>query len=412
MDLLETSLLVKRTAFASPDVALAAASHIPPKTVSEAMSTAELFLAPEPPIDPETGTALELEPPNEYDTEDLLAMAPLFEAVGSGLGKIETVMAALAVKKLGEDPKLKLSTVRFFGKFFGTEGDYYVFEATLKTPEPAAEEEDGAEPEFGRPVSTIPSEENGVGSNKNIYFICSYLGGAFTRLPDVSPLMITTAKGIKKFLTGKLDSEVSAYPPFPGKESEFLRAQIAIIAAETVMCPSGLYQVADGEDSIDINEAEDFAPPTYSETSAWVHQYPSLNSQGRCTWYVAPPIEGEEETEAPAPEPVSVLSSAADDAEIDGTPAWTVVCSSTIPGLKHVTYAMRSNMFPGAIAVAKDKLFSNLYVGYGVSSVPLSPPFPPSVSAEAEELKESEDVPEPPPPEPEAESEEPTEAEA
>lgn len=403
VDLLETSLLVKRTAFVSPDVALAAASHIPPKVVSEAMLTAELFVAPEPPIDPETGTAMESEPPNEYESDDLLAAAPLFEAVGAGLGKAETVMVALAIKQLGEDPKLKLETVRFFGKVLGTEGDYYVFETTLKSPEPV--EEEAKAPEFGRPASGIPAEESGTGCNKNVYFVCSFLGGAFTKLPDATPLSVTTAKSIKKFFTGKLDAEVCAYPPFPGTEKDFLRAQIAIIASETLLCPVGLYEGEEG--SIDVSKVEDFAAPVYSEVSSWCHLGAALNSQGRCTWYEAPPVEGEEEKEAEEPEPVSVLSPATEDAEIDGTPAWTVVSSSCIPGLKHVTCAMRSNKFPGAIAVAKGGEFANLYVGYGVSSAALSPPFPPGVATEAEEVGESDEAPEPPPaPEPE---EEPTE---
>lgn len=403
VDLMETSLLVKRSAFVAPDVALAAASHIPPKALSEATAKAELFVAPEPPIDPVTGTAVEVDPPNEYETEDLLAMAPLFEAVGAGLGKVETVMAALAIKQLGEDPKLRVDTVRFFGKFLGTEGDYYVFEATMKDAAPAEEE---GEPEFGRPVSSIPSEESGTGANKHAYFVSSFLGGAFTRLPEVSPLMVTTARSIKKFLTGKLDSEVSAFPAFPGREAEFLRAQVAIIASETVLCPAGLFEAAD-EDTIDITKVDDFSAPTYSEVSSWAHHAASLNSQGRCTWYEFPPVEGDEEVEQPEPEAVSILGSADDDGEVvEGTAAWTVVCSSCIPGLKHVTYGMRSNKFPGAVAVAKGEAFSNMYVGYGISSSALKPPFPPAVGEEAEEVVESEEAPEPPPPEEPAAEEE------
>lgn len=402
VDLLETSLLVKRTAFVSPDVALAAASHIPPKALAEATAKAELFVAPEPPIDPVTGTAVEVEPPNEYETEDLLAMAPLFEAVGAGLGKVETLMAALAIKQLGEDPKLRVDTVRFFGKFLGTGGDYYVFETTMKD---AAPEEEEAEAEFGRPVSGVPSEESGTGANKHAYFVCSFLGGAFTRLPEVSPLMVTTAKSIKKFLTGSLDSEVSAFPAFPGREAEFLRAQIAVIASETILCPAGLFEA--DEDSIEISKVDEFSAPSYAEVSSWAHQAAGLNSQGRCTWYEAPPPEGEEEAEQPEPEAVSILGSADDDEEVmEGTPAWTVVCSSCIPGLKHVTYAMRSNKFPGAVAVAKDEAFSNMYVGYGISSAALKPPFPPAVGEEAEEVVESEEAPEPPPPEEPEEEEE------
>lgn len=58
----------------------------------------------------------------------------LLDAVGVGLGRNEMYGIALAVKKLGEDPKRSVATVRFFGKLFGLYADYYVFETTLKEP--------------------------------------------------------------------------------------------------------------------------------------------------------------------------------------------------------------------------------------------------------------------------------------
>ena len=72
--------------------------------------------------------------PAQYETEDTLMAGMLFELLGVGLGKQEMYGIALAVKKLGEDPKRGVQTVRFFGKFFGLHADYYVFETTLKEP--------------------------------------------------------------------------------------------------------------------------------------------------------------------------------------------------------------------------------------------------------------------------------------
>ena len=56
----------------------------------------------------------------------------LFDSLGVGLGRQEMYNVALAVKKLGEDPKRAVATVRFFGKFFGLHADYFVFETTLQ----------------------------------------------------------------------------------------------------------------------------------------------------------------------------------------------------------------------------------------------------------------------------------------
>lgn len=71
--------------------------------------------------------------------------ASLLEAVGAGLGVPEMFGAMLAAKRVGEDPALGVASIRFFGKFLGTHGDYFVLEATLKEapeeePLPAGEE--------------------------------------------------------------------------------------------------------------------------------------------------------------------------------------------------------------------------------------------------------------------------------
>jgi hypothetical protein len=47
----------------------------------------------------------------QYECEDILGDALLFEALGVGLGKAEMVNVALAVKKLGEDPHKGVGTV-------------------------------------------------------------------------------------------------------------------------------------------------------------------------------------------------------------------------------------------------------------------------------------------------------------
>lgn len=58
---------------------------------------------------------------------------------------------------------------------------------------------------------------------------------------------MSAARKIRKFLTGDLNAEIKSYPPFPGNESNYLRAQIARITAATVISPKGFY-VAEEED--------------------------------------------------------------------------------------------------------------------------------------------------------------------
>lgn len=102
------------------------------------------------------------------------------------------------------------------------------------------------------------------------------------RLPPVSPAHINAARQIRKYFTGRLDSAVVSFPPFPGKEANYLRAQIARISAGTHVSPKGFYLAKEEEDEEedempqDSNEVNpDFEGIPVSEMvsslSSWVH---------------------------------------------------------------------------------------------------------------------------------------------
>ena len=88
---------------------------------------------------------VDVQEPNEFESENMLKTARMFEAVGSGLGSTELYEVMLQVRRLGEDPVHALKSVRFFGKFFGMFADYYVFECVPQEPAAAEpESESGA----------------------------------------------------------------------------------------------------------------------------------------------------------------------------------------------------------------------------------------------------------------------------
>ena len=62
-------------------------------------------------------------------------------------------------------------------------------------------------PKYEKPVN-VAKEEDGKGANKSVYFVCNELGQDWKRLPSVQPIHITSARKIKKFFTGNLDSKV------------------------------------------------------------------------------------------------------------------------------------------------------------------------------------------------------------
>ncbi|KAL3148750.1 hypothetical protein ABBQ38_014161 [Trebouxia sp. C0009 RCD-2024] len=342
---------------------------------------------PELPINPETGEPEEAEAPNEYECENALNDAALMEACGVGLSRTDMYGVMMVCKQLGEDPKLGVATVRFFGKVLGVYADYYVFETTLR--EQAEEEEEKLGP------NDVPSEKSGAGANGYTYFVCNQLGGALFRLPLVKPSHIKAARQVKKFVSGKLE------------------AQLARIAASTVLCPAG-YFTANEEGGLD--KAEDFTPPAPTDlgtTAAWAHRYPHLKKQGRTTVFTKEAAEGEEapepteEESEQGPEPLSTLDK---DAEVEGGEAWTPLFSSTNSGVKNQVAGVRSNLWQGAAAVASGAAFTNVYVGWGVKTERFLPLPPPPVAQEYDQaLVESNELPQKP--EPVKEEEEPKEEE-
>ena len=62
-------------------------------------------------------------------------------------------------------------------------------------------------PNYKRPPA-VPVEEQRCGANKMSYFVCNEPGEAWVRLPAVTPAQIATARKMKKFFSGRLDTPV------------------------------------------------------------------------------------------------------------------------------------------------------------------------------------------------------------
>jgi radial spoke head protein 4A len=188
------------------------------------------------------------------------------------------------------------------------------------------------------------------------------------------------SRKIRKFLTGRLDAQVIAYPPFPGTEANFLRAQIARISAGTHISPIGFYRFDEegegGEEEARDNYVpnEEFEPINVRELcdpNNWTHHVQHILPQGRTKWWNPKQKnedeeieeEEEEEKEEPdEPEPEigpQLLTPLSEDSEIDGQQAWTIKVSSTL--LSQFSIAIvRSNLWPGAYAFAHDKYVPSL----------------------------------------------------
>lgn len=128
----------------------------------------------------------------------------------------------------------------------------------------------------------MPKEDIGTGANKFVYYVCKEPGLPWKKLPPVSPAHINAARQIRKYFTGRLESPIISYPPFPGNEANYLRAQIARISAGTHVSPKGFYQSTEEEDeeeeetphgSNEVNPDFEGIPVSEMATSlsSWVH---------------------------------------------------------------------------------------------------------------------------------------------
>lgn len=212
-----------------------------------------------------------------------------FEQAGVGLSSDESFRIFMALKQLVEQQPIH--TCRFWGKILGLSRSYLVAEVEFREGEEEAEEEELEEMTEGgevmeahdeeegdededkvmdvipkptwKPPPIIPKEESRIGTNRYLYFVCNEPGRPWMRLPHVTPIQIVQARKIRKFFTGYLDAPVISYPPFPGNEANYLRAQIARISAATHISPLGFYQF--GEEEGDEEEEGGAGRDSYEE---------------------------------------------------------------------------------------------------------------------------------------------------
>ncbi|XP_004471279.2 radial spoke head protein 4 homolog A [Dasypus novemcinctus] len=375
------------------------------------------------------GTDQELEDEiAENSLPNVMESAFYFEQAGVGLSTDETYRIFLALKQLTDTHPIH--RCRFWGKILGLEMNYIVAEVEFRDgedeeeveEEDVAEERDNGESEadedeedeipksFYKAPQAIPKEESRTGANKYVYFVCNEPGRPWVKLPLVTPAHIVIARKIKKFFTGRLDAPIISYPPFPGNESNYLRAQIARISAGTHVSPLGFYQLveeegeeeeeAGGRDSFEENpDFEGIQVIDLVESlSNWVHHVQHILPQGRCNWFN--PIqkseeeeeeEDEEKEEEKGEEPDYIeqevgpplLTPISEDTEIQNTPPWTTRLSSNlIP--QYAIAVLRSNLWPGAYTFSNGKKFENFYIGWGHKYSPdnYTPPAPPPVYQE------------------------------
>ena len=103
----------------------------------------------------------------ETPLPNLQELAYFFEQAGIGLGKEETFRVWLAMKQLVE--RYPLESIRFWGKLFGIEQNYYV--AEVKFQDDKDEDEEEAEDEETAKAAEEESKEEGEENEVNLQIL-------------------------------------------------------------------------------------------------------------------------------------------------------------------------------------------------------------------------------------------------
>lgn len=321
--------------------------------------------------------------------QDLMADVDSLEWAGVSLGREETFRIYNNLKKLSSTSGA--TDLRFWGKIQGREGDYYIAEGAVDVD---TDEESSAE---------------AGGPNKFTYWVASTSCGAWSQLPQVTPEQINAARDIKQYFTGNLDATVKGHPPFPGKEREYLRSQIARISSSTMVSPNGVYALTEVGDEIVLNEEEGSVDvksvAELNDISNWVHIGPEINVRGRYKVDEAVDEEGNPIEDPTSPEVVPLLKPLSEDK----SQSWAT--REVGGGGSHSMAVLKSLNWPGAVTVGFSMKYTSVYVGFGqkFSETTYTPSSPVEIMGEYKEgdLKEQDDLlQDPTPPEEEEEAEE------
>jgi len=381
------SRMVKEQAMAP---AKAAANEMETEAVADHVK--KLKQLDKAPVDEEGGAIPVCAIPDFVEEAEMLSWA------GVGFGEIESYKVMCSLRNLAAKEKdAGLIKLRFWGKVFGQDADYYVAEAQR---DGGGEEGDEADPD---------AEPAGTGANQYAYYVTNDLAADWRKLPDIKPKEIIAARAIKRLLTGNAGSKVVTHPYFAGKEEVLLRAIIARITADTVICMKG-YLVKE-EDGEAIAQNEEFACPSdaaLAKKDAWTHMQPHILMNGRTTHKELPEEPPEEEAELKEFLKMKEEQAADPQKEVlrslegDGL-GWTIkqagdptlVTDAANPAVSRsncCTY-LRSLSWPGAVCVIRGGHFANLYVGNGLKAGEPSffIPAPPDVQDEPEDPGEVEE---------------------
>ena len=332
--------------------------------------------------------------PNNTAVSDFDSQSELLSWSGVGLGRELAGQITASLQTLAAShPEYK--SIRFWGRIFGVQRDYYIAEGYLAKH---------AKPKFSKPAqpglwqyaAAKRDVEKVVHHNRFRYHVCHRIGDTWALLPDLLYSHIVSAQKIKKLVSGDLGAAISSFPIFPGTEANYLRAQIARISSEALFAPAGHIVKNDAPEGQEDQTASIDVSPEFGEgpgaealadAGGWSHAYPPLPGDDTVP---EPPGDGEEEEAAPLPD---IELGAAQESE-------KIACKASCPSYDHRPVVQCSSLtWPGALTSSCGSAVAMIYLGYGFKRqqgasgvVSFCVQLPPNVLEDAKDVEEKDDL--------------------
>ncbi|CAD8046324.1 unnamed protein product [Paramecium primaurelia] len=321
--------------------------------------------------------------------QNFLKLNALLNNVGYGFTDEDAYLIQQSLKSIAIRDS-NIINIRFWGKLFAQNRDYYVIEVQLsksyKEPQP------------------IDCDEK---LNEYVHYVTQDLLEDWALLPQVTRKQMEASRFITYVFSGNLNKEITQYPIFNGKEKHLLKAQILRITHANLLAPRGLYRFDDETKLITFED--EFKMPESAELSTmdgWVHLPPNILKQGRITFYEDPSLKEEELNQMKEADPeLERLKSIKDDKPFEQNEGnWNIkifgetqqYTNQEEQPLSYQIVQLRNYLWPGAITVSNSNDFISIYFGYGNKNQQNSfnPLAPNDIQEEPEDIDE---IPEPNP---------------
>jgi len=206
--------------------------------------------------------------------EDVLELSKILEWGGISFSRSEWFKIRLGMKKLMLDSDA--TNVRFWGKIYGLQSDYYVIQGSLRHYP------------MQKPGTPYVDQRGNEGLNRFTFWVSNSVLEDWYELPEITPEQMVACRNFKYHLTGDLKSKVRAFSNFPGKEEHLLKCQILRILHSSYIVPEGFLDINnDYQDDLAgkiTKYNEDYQPGTLDDMKSddrWVHQYAYIFPNGK-----------------------------------------------------------------------------------------------------------------------------------